>query len=337
MKELDEIREKIKKSENPLILFDDDPDGLCSYLLIRKFMGKGKGIAVRGEPFVDSKYVGRVKVYCPDLIIILDKPMIKDEFLDKMNAPIIWIDHHEPQNVKGVTYFNPRIKDDKDNRPVSYWCYRIVKENLWIAFVGIIADYFLILEKSFRKEYPDLIKEKTKTIEEIYYGTKVGELIRIFSNILKGKMSDVNRNIELITKIKDPYELLDKKSDAGDELVRKHEKIQKDFDKLVKEATKNVKGNIIKFMYADNKYSFSSELSNYLSHKFPNKVILVCRDKGDKITCSIRSKKKSLPEIVNESVEGLDGYGGGHQHACGACISKEDFDEFYRRFEEKVK
>ena len=34
--QIQEIRGFLEKAENPLFLFDDDPDGLTSYLLLKK-------------------------------------------------------------------------------------------------------------------------------------------------------------------------------------------------------------------------------------------------------------------------------------------------------------
>jgi len=343
MKEIEQIREKLLKAENPIIFFDDDPDGLCSYLLIKKFIGKGKGISIRGEPWISEKYLPYIKDH--DLVIILDKPMIKEEFLDNVKKPVIWIDHHAPQNVKGIIYFNPRLKDNEDNRPTTYWCYEITKENLqvhegrspylWIAFTGIVADYFLDYYKEFKKEYPDLVIDNPKEPTDLMYKSKVGKLIKIFSHSLKGKTKIVNKNISLLEKIKTPYELLNKESEEASELVENYERIEKEFEKMVIEAEKHTAGKIIKFIYGNDKYSFTAELALYLSYKFPNKFILVCRDDNDKLKCSIRGHKKELPPIVNKSLIGVRGYGGGHKYACGATIEKEDFEKFWKTFEEE--
>ena len=48
--QLKEIKVALDKSENPLILFDDDPDGICSYLLLKRYMDKGKGVVVKSSP-----------------------------------------------------------------------------------------------------------------------------------------------------------------------------------------------------------------------------------------------------------------------------------------------
>ena len=47
--QIEEFRSYLKKSENPLFLFDDDPDGTCAYLLLSKYINKGKGVMVKTD------------------------------------------------------------------------------------------------------------------------------------------------------------------------------------------------------------------------------------------------------------------------------------------------
>ena len=47
--------------------------------------------------------------------------------------------------------------------------------------------------------------------------------------------------------------------------------------------------------------------------------------------CSIRSSNIILPPLVEKALVGLNGYGGGHEHACGFNIKTADFEEFVRR------
>ena len=42
---------------------------------------------------------------------------------------------------------------------------------------------------------------------------------------------------------------------------------------------------------------------------------------------SIRSPKL-LPAALSKSLEGIEGYGGGHEYACGAAVKKKDFKMF---------
>ena len=336
---LNEIRRIIGKSQNPLIFFDDDPDGLISFLLVRKHFGKGKGVIVKGKPMLGISYLLSVEKYNPDLIIVLDKPIIEQEFVDKISVPIIWIDHHPVIEIKGVKYYNPRIRDKKDNRCISYWCYQLTKENLWLATVGCVADYQIPgFIKKFKKEYPDLLGDNGDQ-KEILFNSRLGRLIRIFSLSLKGATFDVNKNIDIISKANNPHDLLDGVGDAKF-LLNKIEKIEKVYDKLLEQAVnENKKEKIVVFIYPSQKFSFSAELSNELLYRLPGRFIVVGREKEGEVKMSLRNpgdKKIKLPEIINKALIGLQGYGGGHDFAAGACVRKNDFEQFISVIKDEI-
>ena len=59
--QINEIREHLDKAQNPLFFFDNDNDGLISFLLLRRFIDTGKGIAVKGAHSLGKSYYKRVK------------------------------------------------------------------------------------------------------------------------------------------------------------------------------------------------------------------------------------------------------------------------------------
>ena len=336
---LKEIHQVIEKSTNPLIFFDDDPDGLASYLLIYKYFKKGKGIPIKSSPKLDDIYLRKIKELSPDLVIVLDKPMISQDFVDQVNVPIVWIDHHAPQDIKGVKYFNPLLKDKNDLRPTSYWCYELTKKYLWVAMVGIIGDWSTAKLNEFSKKYPDLIKEE-KTNEKIIYTTPFGKLVRVFSFILKGRTTEVAKLVSIIAKIDSPYELLDKATPRANYIMKYVEKIESKYEPLVEKALSTKKrGKIISFLYSSKEFSFTKELANELLSKTDKEIIIVGRKKEKEITMSIRSRESSpyiLPPILEKSLVGIEGYGGGHPHACGAHVTVEDYERFIENFKKSL-
>ena len=117
--QVDEIREHLEKAQNPLFFFDNDNDGLCSFLLLQRFIGRGKGVAIRSFPDLNESYYRKVKELKPDYIFILDKPVVSDGFLEKAredNIPVVWIDHHQTEGFerKGVDYYNPFLNDESN-------------------------------------------------------------------------------------------------------------------------------------------------------------------------------------------------------------------------------
>ena len=332
--ELEKIKKYVEKSENPLIFFDDDHDGLISYILLKKNYDKCKGIIVKAGMKDETIYFRKIKEYSPDLILILDRAEISQELIDSVSVPIIWIDHHPLLDRKGVNYFNPRKYDSNDNRPTSFWCYNLVKNNLWVALVGIFGDYYLPVHLIENFEYSELLENKSN-IEDILYTTKYGKLVKIFNFVLKGSTSEVRKNINMLCKLENPYELLDKKTPRGKYLYGFYEKINKTYKLLWEMAVKSSKDKkLLLFLYPESKISLSGLLSSELAYKYPDKLIMVGREKDSQLRFSLRGKNFMLPPLFKKAIEGLEGYGGGHDHAVGGNISMKDFPEFIKRIKE---
>ena len=184
-KDYDKIKEELDNCKKPLYLFHDDADGLASFLLFYKYKREGKGLVIKKTPRIDSSFVRKVDEYMPDKVFILDIAMVDQEFLDKVDVPVIWIDHHSPLKRSRVKYFNP-MKKGNDNPPVSYLCYNVVKENIWIAMAGCVGDWYLPdFKKDFIKQYPDLLDSKIKKPQEALFNSKVGVLANVFDFIPK--------------------------------------------------------------------------------------------------------------------------------------------------------
>jgi single-stranded DNA-specific DHH superfamily exonuclease len=337
---LTHIRDMLLASEKPLFFFDDDCDGLTSFLLLYRLVKKGKGMIIKSTPELDEKFVQKVEEYAPDLVIILDKPMVTQAFLTHVHAlgvPVVWIDHHPPQEREHVLYCNPRLFDDSDTRPTSYWAWRIADQDDWIAMVGIVADWHLEpdVKDRFVRQYPGLIDEHVIRPEEALFNSKVGELVKIFSFNLKGKLSEVNTAIKIMTRLSDPNEVLLQASPRARLLFRKYERINALYAELLS-SIPVTDDRLIFFTYEDNKTSLTSELSNELLYRHPDKVIVIAREKSGEMKCSIRSSAIVLPPLLRNAFVGLEGYGGGHDHACGACIKKKDFNAFLARFSKEI-
>ena len=311
-KQIQQIKDFLNKTENPLIFFDNDPDGVCSYILLKKYLKKAKGIPVTSSPELSLEYYRKIEEYQPDLIIILDKPIVNQDFIDKIKKPIIWIDHHEPIKRKKIMYYNPRINNPEDNRPVSYWCYKITEQNLWIAMTGTVADWHMPdFTKDFIKQYPHLLNKKIEPAQAIF-NTKLGKLIKIFSFAIKGKTTDTKKAIKILSNIETPEEILNQTTPRGKFIYKKAEKLDKEYQELLKKATQYYDKNdkLLIFTYTAKKTSFTNEISNELLYKYPDKLIIIGREKGGKIKMSLRSSKINIPIILKKALVNVMGHGG---------------------------
>lgn len=336
-KQYKQMREEIDSCTNPIYFFDDDADGLCSFLLLYRYKKEGHGIVVKTHPRLNDSYAPKIEGYHADKAFILDVANVDQEFIDASKVPVIWIDHHGPYERNNVKYFNPRLNDAHANIPTTFLCYSAVKQDMWIAALGCIADYYMPdFMEQFRKKYPDLIGEE-KTIGDIYFNTKLGTLIKVFSFSLKGKTSDMMKNIKILTRIKEPDEILLQKTAQGKLIYKGYEKLKKAYDSLLEDALSHVsKDRLLVFTYEDDKMSFTGDLSNELLYRHPDKLIIVGRKKEGDVRMSLRSKGILIPPMLEKALNGLEGYGGGHEYACGANVAQIDFNEFVSRIRKSV-
>ena len=335
----EEIRKELKSSQRPLFLFHDDPDGLTSFLLLYKMVNRGNGVMVKSVPRVDERFLrtGQNPVY--DKIFISDIAMVEQSFIDQVKKPVIWIDHHPPLERKGVKYFNPRSSDLKDNYPASYVCYKVNgnPENLWIAMTGVVGDWMIPeFAEEFGDKYPDLWGNGIKTPNQGMYDTKLGVLIKVFSFVQKGPVSDGMKCVKILTRIKDPYEILEQKTPGGKYLYRKFEKINVEYERALEFSKKSVSGSRFAVSVYEAETAYSGEVANEMLHLNPDKVILVGREKDGEIRMSLRGSGSNviLPRL-KEALAEVDAFGGGHEYACGASVKKERFEEFVESFKKK--
>ena len=339
--QINHFREEVNTAKHPFFFFDDDPDGLCSFLLLYRMNREGRGMAVKSVPKVDAKFVRKVQEYNPDKIFILDMPIVEQDFIDQAKTPIFWLDHHPPLERNNITYFNPRVQDDSLYIPTTLMAYHIANQptDLWIAMVGCLADYHLpAFTAEFAEKYPDLLQE-TEDKDKIIFETVLGKLIRIFAFILKGKTSDMNKCIKILTRIKSPYEILNQETAQGKYIYKKFEKMNQRYEGLLERAKtteQEPQDHLFIFQYTDAEMSFTSELGNELVHFNPEKVVIVAREKSGDMKCSFRSKKLPIAQLLQKALIGIDGYGGGHELACGGSIKVHDWEQFLTNLRREI-
>ncbi len=325
-----EIKEHLESSQNPLFFFDNDVDGLISFLVLRRFIGRGKGVPIKSFPELDEGYIRRIEELNPDKIFILDKPLVSKGFLEyarQHNLPVIWIDHHPPQNPENVFYYNPLKGIDSLSRPTSYICWKATQKDDWLALIGCIADWHVpeFFDKV-AKEYPDIVP-KTKDPAEITFNSDLGKLVFILGHGMKDTTTNVMKMLYLLFDVKSPYEiLLDKKFEP---IRRRYDKLNKFHQKILKKATSQAYGKIVFF-----KYSGAMALSRGICNELfylngQKKIVVVAFVKGDRVNISMSGPEgKDLRVIVAKALEEIHGNGGGHPQACGASIREQDLERF---------
>ena len=338
--EIEKIKQILDNTHRPLILFDSDPDGLCSFLMIYKYINEGKGICVKSSKEINTEFLRVIQEYGPDRVIILDMPMVNDEFISKIKTDILWIDHHQiPDNHNKMTYFNPLLFDEKDNSPTSYWIYKILNEKkyLWLSMTGCIADWHIpAMKKEFIKEYPELFSAKITNPAKALFETKIGRLAKMFDSCLKGTSKQIKTNIKILTRIQEPNEILEQETAKGKFIHKYFTKINNQYEEILSRVDTTDK-KIIAFHYKDDKTAVTSMLSNELQHLYPKRFIAVCREKSSHMNCSLRSQVHDVRALLEKILPQFEeGTGGGHMHACGASIRAVDYNDFIARIKQEM-
>lgn len=336
--ELNEIKDWLEKSQNPVFFFDNDTDGLVSFLLLQRYLGRGKGVAIKSFPDLGQGYSRKINELKPDVIFILDKPLVDKSFIEEarlQNIPVVWIDHHPLQEMEGVYYYNPLKGKILSSEPVSYWCYKAVKQDLWLATAGCISDWFVPdFIEDFRKKYPDLISDKN-TPEEILYETELGKFVAILNFALKDTVTNVLKMIRLLEKAKDPHEILSEEAKYAP-IIERYNYLNKKFEKFFEKANELAEKShkFVFFRYAAGEIKFTAELANKLAYKWPKKLIAVASIQGEKVNISFRGDRARL--YVEKALEKVDGRGGGHEKACAASIKADDIEKFIHEIEKQL-
>jgi len=329
------VKEEISYSKRPLIFFHDDADGVCSFLQFYKFLGGGQGVIVKSNPRIDEKFLKKVHEYQPDKVFIVDIATVDQEFIDQAGCKVVWVDHHDPLKRENVLYLNPRVHKTEFGPAASWICWQITKQDVWSAMAGCVGDWQLLpdLAKEFRKQYPDLLPEGIDRPEQALFDSPVGKIAQMINFSLKGGVKDAMQCVKILTRISSPYELLEGNTPQSEFIHKKIKPFVKEYEGLLKriEKAKQKSDKMHVFTYKTTNNSFSGELSNETLYRRPDKVIIIAREKNDEMRSSLRSAGNVLiAPILAKALTEVEGFGGGHPHACGACIKKKDWKRFLK-------
>lgn len=344
----EELKEHLLRAQNPVFYYDNDADGLCSFLLLRRFCGKGYGVAVRSYPDLDKGYVKKAIELKADYVFILDKPILSKEFVKgiaELGIPIVWIDHHDVlQEDYSKTYnsfwsYNPskNTSKDKSSEPVTYISYALTqrKEDLWIAVIGCIADHYLPdFSNEFAEKYREYWSNGIKKPFDAYYKTEIGRIARTLNFGLKDSISNVVKLQKHLLQCKSPEDVLAEVNGNRD-FRKKYQELNKKYDSLLEKAERVIEGKVLFFSYGG-ETSMSADLANELCYKHQNAVIAVAYLNGGIANISIRGKNvRKLLEKILLNFPGSSG--GGHDDAVGARINSQDLKRFEEALKQEVK
>ena len=144
--------------------------------------------------------------------------------------------------------------------------------------------------------------------------------------------------MKALEKIDSPYEILNQSSDSGKYVYSRYEKLNNDYIELLNYARSQInEDKVFVFKYPSSNTSFTGELSNELIHLYHDKIIVIARLKDDEYRISFRSSKINIRKVLEKALVGIEGYAGGHDHACGGAVKTHNFDRFIENVKNLVK
>ncbi|HLC53146.1 MAG TPA: hypothetical protein VJK03_01260 [Candidatus Nanoarchaeia archaeon] len=339
-----ELREHLEKAQNPIFYYDNDADGLCSFLLFRRYIGRGKGVAVRSYPELNEGYVKKAEELKADYVFILDKPVLSEAFVAALTAlglPIVWIDHHSPVvPIISSSFFcynsAAGLPDGAVGEPVTdiAQCVCGQKADLWIAMMGCIADHYLPnFVAEFERQWPEYWGKNIRKPFDAYYGTEIGRLARALNFGLKDSISHVVQLQSYLFSCRVPEDVL-ADNDGNAAFRTTYYDLSQRYEALLQQAEKHLQGSILFFSYGG-ATSMSADVANELSYKHPNCYIAVAYSNGGVSNISLRGNNVKailasiLPRLSHAS-------GGGHKDAVGARIRNDELPLFHNLLIEEV-
>lgn len=322
--ELTQLREILEKSQNPLFLFDNDGDGLCSFMILKKSLDRGKGFLIKSFPELSVDYIRKADEFNSDLIVVLDYGLISKEFIEsaqEKNLEIVVIDHHDVPKIPETSFFTSYPTKE----PTSYICQKIFnqKKTEWLSLIGCISDVYLPeFHENVTKDFPELTNGKTDPLDMLF-ATEIGKIAMMMNFGLKDTTTNIMKMIRFIESCNSPQDFLSESK----ENKYLHEKYSKSMEFLRKISSKaKEQDNVVLLEYAG-AISMSSELSNILLQQNKNKLILVIYKKEGNCNVSMRGKKSKI--ILEKIIKELPNItGGGHAEACGARVPTENLEQF---------
>lgn len=343
--QLQELKEHLESAQNPIFYYDNDADGLCSFLIFRRWLGRGSGVAVRSYPDLNASYAKKAEELKADIVFVLDKPVISKEFITKigeLHLPLIFVDHHSMQHeetaeFKHLTVYNAATQQENENaEPVTYLAYKLTerKEDVWIAVMGCIADHYLPdFVSVFEKDYPELWKKGVKKPFDAYYGTEIGKLAQALNFGLKDSTTHVVQMQQFLISCASPHDVLAENKN-NHAFLENYYKLKNKYDSLVNKAESALKKNLLFFEYSGES-SMSSEIANELSYRYQKEYIVVAYHKGAIVNISLRGD--NVRRVLEKVLKALpDSSGGGHRDAVGARIKAADLPRFYELFKQEI-
>lgn len=331
------VVEELSKVDRVKLISHTDCDGICSALLMAKFLKMlHKDFFILFSSPEEASKGKLANLATASLNLVLDIPIL--ECVDKFKSKVILIDHHEYEPLNGsekLILIHPKLMRIQVYCPTSMLLFLLFDELSsfdYIACIGCIGDgggkwWSEIIRSSLMKyglkEGKDEFDNEFGRLAQIIGSAKIYRGVdgvnEIFFELIRAENFPEFR--ERVKKFEKWYEAVE----------RKLKRLEKEFLERSEEY-----GDVeLRVFYMKNQgHGITSALATRLSYKYPNTTILICNEKKGKIGISLRRNdgKINLIHLLKRSLINLRASGGGHTRACGGIIHKSDFELFKLNF-----
>jgi len=330
----------ISRKDRIAILFHGDADGMCSGLIASRAVQLLRGkkpelIFSQGNSEVEltEKSIKRLRKRKINKVILVDLAVDQNSKTIKKTekfAQLLIIDHHKIYknlNSKKITFIKSQYVSSREpsRYPAAKLTFDLFSSCLdledleWVAAVGIIGDFGL---KHWRKFIVSAGRKKKLSLKKM---TELKELIGAVEAVedrkLSGLLKEFEKNIETPKKL------------SRSKFVKYKKKYNSELKRLlkgIKGAEKYPEKQLIYYLMKS-KFYIKSALINRISQKYPKKTIILVQDRGNtKLHISARRQdfKVKVNELLEKSLRGLNGSGGGHIPAAGGKVARKDLAKF---------
>ncbi|MBW2987438.1 DHH family phosphoesterase [Candidatus Woesearchaeota archaeon] len=349
-----EFIHNIKPNDKIAIFYDNDPDGVCSGVLLYKALKNLLGcepVIFECAPHDETSYydeiIVRLKRKNVNKIFILDLVVeSRHEVMKKLEefAELVIIDHHPlEKNISSdrTIFIKPELYVIGIN-PTRYCTTKQVFDLLshvidiskyeWLAVMGIIGDYAYdswqdFMEHCFRKydvkEEPDI------------YQTMFGKATRYLNYVRTIDNKEVKEVAEYLLKIED--------FGTAFSILERYKKIEDEINKFIdgyEKFSEEYPEKDLLIVHVQTAYKINSSVATQLSRKrFPRKVVITYFFTDGHVWVSARRQdgKADMGKLLRKCIEGFEeANAGGHVPAAGCSILKEDWPEFKKRLIENT-
>ncbi len=329
------VQQRLDEVTRRLYFFDNDVDGLASFLLLNSQWPAIDFQCLLSGPSDEELYFTKLQETGFQLAVILDRPMVSERVIQALEQ-VLWIDHHPPVTAYGAQYVNPR--KENGNIPTACLAQALLPntnpQTLLLSALGAAWDYYLPSHfTKLREQFPSLIDTNSTNLDIIHFDSQFGYLLRLLTFLLTGKKSEIHSNIERLRRIEDIRTVFTDTS-----LQQHYQEKERKYEQLITQAQEEalaMNDALLVFTYAAHD-SYTGYLANHLRYLF-GKTVVVAKTFPDsnRYTMSIRATDDiDLHTVLPKAFDGLRGDYGGHEHACGAHIAKAEFDTCINRLQE---